>query len=49
MDDEKIKLYYIIEHQAKVIKMQAKDIKTLNCGMWAILCIFIIYAAVNLA
>jgi hypothetical protein len=49
MDDEKIKLYYIIEHQAKVIKMQAKDIKTLNCGMWSIFCIFIIYAAVNLA
>jgi len=48
MDEEKIKLYYIIEHQAKMIKMQAKDIQTLNCGMWSIFCIFICYAAVNL-
>ena len=49
MDEEKLKLYYIVEHQAKMIKMQAKDIQALNYGMWSIFCIFIIYAAVNFA
>jgi hypothetical protein len=49
MDEEKLKLYYIVEHQAKIIKMQAKDIQTLNYGMWSIFYIFIIYAAVNFA
>jgi len=49
MDDEKIKLYYIIEHQAKMIKIQAKDIQAFSCGMWSMLCIFIIYAGINIA
>lgn len=49
MDEEKLKLYYIVEHQAKIIKMQAKDIQTLNYGMWSIFCIFIVYAIANFA
>lgn len=48
MDEEKAKLYYIIEQQAKLIKMQAKDIDALTCGIWAMFFIFVAFAIVNM-
>jgi hypothetical protein len=48
MDEEKLKLYYIIEHQAKIIKEQEQDIGTLNFGMWLMFGIFIIFAMLNM-
>lgn len=47
MDEEKIKLYYIVEQQAKLIKMQAEDIDTLTCDVWSMFFIFIAFAIVN--
>lgn len=49
MDEEKLKLYYIVEHQAKMIKMQAKTIDALTLGIWTMFCIFILFALVNIA
>ena len=48
MDEEKIKLYYVIEQQAKLIKAQAKDIDTLNCGVWSMFFIFVAFAIINM-
>lgn len=48
MDEEKLKLYYIVEHQAKMIKMQTKTIDTLTCSIWNMFIIFIIFALLNL-
>lgn len=48
MDEEKAKLYYIVEQQAKLIKMQAKDIDTLTCGVWSMFFIFVAFAIVNM-
>lgn len=48
MDEEKLKLYYIVEHQAKMIKMQTKTIDTLTWGIWSMFIIFIVFALVNL-
>lgn len=48
MDEEKLKLYYVIEHQAKMIKMQTKTIDTLTWGIWSMFFIFIVFALVNL-
>lgn len=48
MDEEKLKLYYVIEHQAKMIKMQAKTIDALTWGMWSMFVIFILFALVNI-
>jgi uncharacterized membrane protein len=48
MDEEKLKLYYIIEHQARIMKAQEQDIATLNFGMWLMFGIFIIFAMLNM-
>lgn len=48
MDEEKLKLYYIVEHQAKMIKMQTKTIDALTWGIWTMFVIFIVFALVNM-
>lgn len=49
MDEEKLKLYYIVEHQAKMIKAQVKTIDTLTWGIWGMFAVFIVFALVNLS
>lgn len=49
MDEEKLKLYYVIEHQAKMIKAQVKTIDTLTWGIWGMFAVFIVFALVNLS